>query len=75
MRARARSTSPNRGCSTTRTRCNLASQPPRDADELFERTKGLRALRGPQRQELLDLLQAPLSDEDLDIAPIPAPLE
>jgi len=53
----------------------LASQPPRDASELFERTKGLRALRGPQRQELLELLLAPLTDADLDFAPIPAPLD
>jgi len=53
----------------------LASQPPRDASELFERTKGLRALRGPQRQELLELLLAPLADADLAFAPIPAPLD
>ena len=53
----------------------LASQPPRDASELFERTKGLRALRGPQRQELLDLLLGPLAAEDLAFAPIPAPLD
>jgi len=53
----------------------LASQPPRDASELFERTKGLRALRGPQRQELLELLLAPLAAEDLAFAPIPAPLD
>lgn len=53
----------------------LAAQPPRDATELFERSKGLRALRGPQRQELLDLLLAPLTDGDLDFAPIPRPLD
>lgn len=53
---------------------DLASNPPRDGAELFERCKGLRALRGPQRQELLGVLQAPLSDTDLDIAPIPPPL-
>jgi ribonuclease D len=53
----------------------LASQPPRDASELFERTKGLRALRGPQRQELLELLLAPLTDADLAFAPIPPPLD
>jgi ribonuclease D len=50
---------------------NLAAQPPTNGDELFERTRGLRALRGAQRQELLGLLQAPLNDEDLAIAPIP----
>ena len=53
----------------------LSSQPPREASELFERTKGLRALRGPQRQELLELLLAPLTDADLDFAPIPPPLD
>ena len=53
----------------------LASQAPRDASELFERTKGLRALRGPQRQELLELLLAPLAAEDLAFAPIPPPLD
>jgi ribonuclease D len=52
---------------------DLASQAPRDGDELFERSKGLRALRGPQRTELLQLLQTPLQPDDLDIAPIPAP--
>ncbi len=53
---------------------NLAAQPPRDSNELFERSKGLRALRSPQRQELLALLQAPVSADDLKFAPIPAPL-
>jgi ribonuclease D len=52
---------------------DFASQPPGNADELFERSKGLRALRGPQRAELLQLLQTPLQADDLDIAPIPAP--
>ncbi len=51
----------------------FASRAPRDGDELFERSKGLRALRGPQRAELLQLLQLPLEPNDLDIAPIPAP--
>ncbi len=51
---------------------NLAARTPANADELFERTKGLRALRSAQRQELLALLQTPLSDEDLKLAPIPA---
>jgi ribonuclease D len=47
---------------------NLASQPPRDSDELFERTRGLRALRGPQRQELQALLEAPLTTKICDRA-------
>ena len=53
----------------------LASKPPASADELFERTRGLRALRGPQREELLALLQAPLSPADRDVAPIPKNLD
>ena len=53
---------------------NLTAQPPRDSNELFERSKGLRALRSAQRQELFALLQAPLSADELAIAPIPAAL-
>ncbi|MGH8090028.1 MAG: ribonuclease D [Rudaea sp.] len=52
---------------------DLAAHPPRDGADLFERCKGLRALRGPQREELLDVLHAPLTAEDLDFAPIPPP--
>jgi len=51
---------------------SLAAQPPANDNELFERTKGLRALRSAQRRELLEVLQAPLSAADLAIAPIPA---
>jgi len=54
---------------------NLVDEPPRDANDLFERSKGLRALRSAQRHELLELLQAPLTAEELDAtAPVPAPL-
>ncbi|MGH8123012.1 MAG: ribonuclease D [Rudaea sp.] len=53
---------------------NLAAQPPANIDELFERTKGLRALRSTQRTQLLALLRAPLSDDDLAIAPILPPM-
>ncbi len=53
---------------------NLSAQPPRDGNELFERSKGLRALRSAQRQELLAVLQAPLDADELDFAPIPPPL-
>jgi len=53
----------------------LASQPPRDGDTLFERTRGLRALRGAQRQELLALLLQPLTAEDLAIEPMPPALD
>jgi ribonuclease D len=52
---------------------DLSAHPPRDGAELFERCKGLRALRGPQREALLDVLHAPLTTEDLDVAPIPPP--
>jgi ribonuclease D len=52
---------------------NLVASPPADANELFERSKGLRALRGPQRQELLTLLHAPLEAAELVFAPIPKP--
>ena len=53
----------------------LAAKPPATADELFERTRGLRSLRSAQRQELLALLLRPLSDEDLAIAPVPPNLD
>jgi ribonuclease D len=53
----------------------LASKPPASADELYERTRGLRALRGPQRQALFALLQAPLEAGDLAIVPAPPPLD
>ena len=49
----------------------LVAQPPADSNELFERSKGLRALRGPQRQQLFDVLRAPLHPDELDFAPIP----
>jgi len=51
---------------------SLSERPPANGDELFERTKGLRALRSAQRHELLDLLHAPLGADELAIAPIPA---
>jgi ribonuclease D len=51
---------------------SLVAQPPADAEELFERCKGQRALRGAQRQQLLEILRRPLDAEELDIAPIPA---
>ena len=52
---------------------SFVSSPPADGNDLFERSKGLRALRSPQRHELQALLQAPLTAEESDIAPIPAP--
>lgn len=53
---------------------DLAEHPPLDADELFERSKGLRALRSAQRAELLALLGAPPDEADAAAAPIPAPM-
>jgi ribonuclease D len=50
---------------------NLVEKPPLDSDELFERSKGLRALRGAQRRDLFEILHTPLQPDELDIAPIP----
>ena len=50
----------------------LSQQPPVHAQELFERVKGQRALRGPQRSELLTLLQTSVTPEELAaLQPIP----
>lgn len=57
---------------------NLADDPPSSSADLFERIRGLRALRGSLRTELLELLQQPLQPEELDIpaiAPAPGPQE
>ncbi len=51
---------------------DFAARPPRDAADLFERSRGLRALRGAERDDLLACLSAPLGDEDLVFDPIPA---
>ncbi len=45
---------------------SLSLQPPADPQALFERVKGLRALRGPQRSELLPLLHAEATPGELD---------
>ncbi|HZP66978.1 MAG TPA: HRDC domain-containing protein [Rudaea sp.] len=50
----------------------FVAEPPATSEALFERSRGLRALRGPLRQELLELLHAPLDAGELAIAPIPA---
>lgn len=50
---------------------DLTARPPLDADELTERTKGQRALRSPQRTELLAVLAAPLVTDELQFMPIP----
>jgi ribonuclease D len=50
----------------------LSHQPPSTPQALFEQVKGQRALRGPQRAELLPLLHATASPEELAaLAPIP----
>ncbi|ANB18569.1 ribonuclease D [Dokdonella koreensis] len=51
---------------------DLAFRPPADGEELHQRSKGLRALRGPQRAELLSVLNRPLEAAERDIDPIPA---
>lgn len=51
---------------------SLAQQPPATAQALFDRVKGLRAMRGQQRAELLALLQATSTPEELEaLQPIP----
>lgn len=50
----------------------LALDPPASLQQLAERTRGLRALRSAQREELHALLHSPLRDGELDIPPIPA---
>lgn len=53
---------------------NLAERPPTDANELFERTKGLRALRSAQRAEVLGLFSTQPAETDAATAQIPAPM-
>ena len=53
---------------------SYVSDLPADANALFERSKGLRALRSPQRKELFDLLHAPLEAAELELESIPPPL-
>jgi ribonuclease D len=53
---------------------DLAQRPPTDDDQLFERTKGLRALRSAPRAEVLALLQAPLGEDDAATTAIPPPM-
>ncbi len=53
---------------------SLVAEPPVESRELFERSKGLRALRGEQRQQLFELLRSPLQSDELDIVPVPAAL-
>lgn len=50
---------------------DFSSSPPADANDLIERARGLRALRGAERSELFDLLHRPLTNEELEFDPIP----
>lgn len=50
---------------------DLVARPPHDASELAERTKGLRALRSAQRADLLEVLRAPIAEEEREFVPIP----
>lgn len=52
---------------------DLSARPPGSADELNERSKGQRALRGAQRTDLFRVLQTPLAADELEFAPIPHP--
>lgn len=52
--------------------------PPINSENLYERSLGLRALRGTLRAELLDEIRRPLAPEELEFAPIlplPGPRE
>ncbi len=51
---------------------DFSSNPPSDANDLAERGRGLRALRGAERLELLDVLRRPITDEELEFDPIPS---
>lgn len=55
----------------------LARHPPADMEALMQATRGQRALRGAQRHELLDLLQTPVEETEIDatdaIPPRPDP--
>jgi ribonuclease D len=44
----------------------LVERPPHDSANLDERTRGTRALRAAQRQELFDLLRRPLDSAEID---------
>lgn len=50
---------------------DFSSNPPASSDELAERGRGLRALRGELRGELFDLLHQTVTAEELDCDPIP----
>ena len=51
---------------------DLSANPPTDVNDLAERGRGLRALRGAERVELFELLRRPLSADELEFDPIAA---
>ncbi len=50
----------------------LVDDPPENVNQLAAQTRGQRTLRGPQRRELLDLLQEPIHNEEI-VATTPVP--
>lgn len=44
---------------------------PHDDSDLYERGKGLRAFRGPQRTEVMELLREPIRDDEREFDKIP----
>jgi len=53
---------------------DLAEQPPQSIEVLSQKTRGLRALHGDLRVELLQVLNQPISDSELELTPIPPEL-
>ncbi len=50
---------------------DFSANPPTNLNDLAERGRGLRALRGAERTELFDVLRRPLSDDELEFEAIP----
>jgi ribonuclease D len=50
---------------------DLCARPPQTAAELAERTRGQRALRSAQRDDLLAVLNEPLAADEFEFPPIP----
>ncbi len=50
---------------------DFVARTPSDDNDLYERGKGLRAFRGPQRAEVFELLHQPIRDDELEFDPIP----
>lgn len=50
---------------------DFSAHPPQTIDELSERSRGLRAMRGAQRADLLSVLGVPLAEDELEFETIP----